>query len=64
MKKLPANTTADKLATAKARLAEFMQAWTAATEAFKASDVSDTVAKAMAMTAEVPGILGVPVPTR
>jgi len=64
-KKLPANMTADKLATAKAGLAELTQSWTAATEAFKAGNVSDAVAKATAMkpkAAEVLGILGMPVP--
>ncbi len=64
-KKLPATMTADKLAAAKAGLAELTESWTAATEAFKAGNVPDAVAKATAMkskAAEVLGILGMPVP--
>src|SRR5262245_3491746 len=37
-KKLPANMTADKLASAKAGVAELTQSWTTATEAFKAGN--------------------------
>ena len=64
-KKLPATMTADKLGAAKAGLAELTQSWTAATEAFKAGNVPDALAKATAMkakAAEVLGILGMPVP--
>ena len=64
-KKLPATMTADKLGVAKAGLAELTQSWTAATEAFKAGNVPDALAKATAMkakAAEVLGILGMPVP--
>ena len=64
-KKLPATMTADKLAAAKAGLAGLTQSWTAASESFKAGNVSDAVAKATAMKSkavEVLGILGMPVP--
>ena len=64
-KKLPANMTADKLGAAKAGLAELTQSWAAATEAFKAGNVPDAVARATAMkpkAAEVLGLLGMPVP--
>lgn len=64
-KKLPANMSADKLAAAKAGLADLTQSWTAANDAFKAGNVSDAVARATAMKSkatEVLGILGMPVP--
>jgi hypothetical protein len=64
-KKLPATMTADKLAAAKAGLAELTQSWTTATEAFKGGNIPGAVATATAMKAkatEVLGILGMPVP--
>jgi hypothetical protein len=41
--------TADKLAAAKAGLAELTRSWSAATEAFKSGNVADAVAQATAM---------------
>jgi hypothetical protein len=64
-KKLPANMTADKLAAAKAGLAELTQSWTTATEAFKAGNLPDAMGTATAMkakAAELLGALGMPVP--
>ena len=64
-KKLPATMTADQLQAAKSGLTELTQSWTAATEAFKAGNIPDAVAKATAMkpkAAQVLGMLGMPVP--
>jgi hypothetical protein len=64
-KKLPASMTKDKLTAAKAGLAELTQSWASASDAFKAGNVADALAKATAMkpkAVEVLGILGMPVP--
>jgi hypothetical protein len=64
-KKLPANMTADKLATAKSGLGEITQQWTAATEAYKGGNLLDAITKATAVktkAAELLTMLGMPVP--
>ena len=64
-KKLPANMTADKLATAKSGLGEITQQWTAATEAYKGGNLADAITKGSAVktkAAEVLTMLGMPVP--
>ena len=64
-KKLPANMTADKLATAKSGLGEITQQWTAATEAYKGGNLTDAITKGTAVkakAAEVLTMLGMPVP--
>ena len=64
-KKLPANVTADKLATAKSGLGEITQQWTAATEAYKGGNLMDAITKGTAVkakAAEVLTMLGMPVP--
>jgi hypothetical protein len=64
-KKLPANMTADKLATAKSGLGEITQQWTAAIEAYKGGDLMDAITKGTAVktkAAEVLAVLGMPVP--
>ena len=64
-KKLPANMTADKLATAKSGLGEITQQWTAATEAYKGGNLTDAITKGSAVktkAAEVLTMLGMPVP--
>jgi ribonuclease D len=64
-KKLPANMTADKLATAKSGLGEITQQWTAATEAYKGGSLTDAITKGTAVkakAAEVLTLLGMPVP--
>lgn len=64
-KKLPANMTAEKLASAKAGLADITQQWAAATDASKGGNLADAVTKATAVkakAAEVLTTLGMPVP--
>ena len=64
-KKLPANMTADKLASAKSGLGEITQQWTAAADAAKGGNLPDAIAKATSVktkSAEVLTTLGMPVP--
>lgn len=65
-KKLPANLTADTLASAKTGLATITQEWTAASEAFKSGNLADAVAKATGVktkAAEIMTSLGMTVPS-
>jgi hypothetical protein len=64
-KKLAANLTADKLATAKSGLGGITPQWTADTEAYKGDNLIDALTKGTAVktkAAEVLTILGMPVP--
>ena len=64
-KKLPANMTADKLASVKWGLGEVTQQWTAATEAYKGGNLMDAITKGSAVktkAAELLTMLGMPVP--
>jgi hypothetical protein len=64
-RKLPANMTADKLASAKSGLGEITQQWTAANEAYKGGNLVDAMAKGASVktkAAEVLTTLGMPVP--
>ena len=64
-KKLPANMTADKLASVKSGLGEVTQQWTAATEAYKGGNIMDAITKGSAVktkAAELLTMLGMPVP--
>jgi hypothetical protein len=64
-KKLPANMTADKLASVKSGLGEVTQQWTAATEAYKGGNLMDAITKGSAVktkAAELLTMLGMPVP--
>jgi hypothetical protein len=64
-KKLPANMTADKLASAKSGLSEITTQWTAATEAYKGGNLMEAITKGSAVktkAAEVLAMLGMPVP--
>ena len=64
-KKLPANMTADKLASVKSGLGEVTQQWTAATEAYKVGNLMDAITKGSAVktkAAELLTMLGMPVP--
>jgi len=64
-KKLPANMTADKLATVKSGLGEMTAQWTAATEAYKGGNITDAITKGSAVktkAAELLTMLGMPVP--
>jgi hypothetical protein len=64
-KKLPANMTADKLASAKSGLGEITQQWTAATEAYNGGNLMDAIAKGTAVKTKAASVLttlGMPVP--
>src|SRR5262245_12321843 len=64
-KKLPANMTADTLASVKSGLGEVTQQWTAATEAYKGGNLMDAITKGSAVktkAAELLTMLGMPVP--
>ena len=64
-KKLPANLTAEKFASAKSGLAEMTQQWTAATESANGGKLMDAITKGTAVktkAAEVLTTLGMPVP--
>jgi hypothetical protein len=64
-KKLPANMTKDKLASAKSGLGEITQEWTAATEAAKGGNLVDAIAKGTSVKAKAADVLttlGMPVP--
>ena len=64
-KKLPANMTADKLASVKSGLGEMTAQWTAATEAYKGGNLTDAITKGSAVktkAAELLTMLGMPVP--
>jgi hypothetical protein len=51
-KKLPANMTADQLASAKSGLGEITQQWAAATEAFNGGNLVDAITKGTAIKAK------------
>lgn len=64
-KKLPANLTAEKFASAKSGLDEMTQQWTAATESANSGNLMDAATKGTAVktrAAEVLTTLGMPVP--
>jgi hypothetical protein len=64
-KKLPANMTADKLASAKSGLGDMTEQWTAATASFNGGNLPDAITKGAAVktkAAEVLTTLGMPVP--
>jgi hypothetical protein len=64
-KKLPANMTKDKLASARSGLGEITQEWTAATEAAKGGNLVDAIAKGTSVKAKAADVLttlGMPVP--
>ena len=64
-KKLPANLTAEKLASAKSGLDEMTQQWTAATQSASGGNLMDAITKGTAVktkAAEVLTTLGMPVP--
>jgi hypothetical protein len=64
-KKLPANLTAEKFASAKSGLDEMTQQWTAATESANSGNLMDATTKGTAVktrAAEVLTTLGMPVP--
>jgi hypothetical protein len=64
-KKLPANLTAEKFASAKSGLDEITQQWTAATESANGGNLMDAITKGTAVktkAAEVLTTLGMPVP--
>jgi len=64
-KKLPANLTAEKFASAKSGLDEMTQQWTAATESANSGNLMDATTKGTAVktrAAEVLTALGMPVP--
>jgi len=64
-KKLPANLTAEKFASAKSGLDEMTQQWTAATESANGGNLMDAITKGTAVkakAAEVLTALGMPVP--
>ena len=64
-KKLPANLTAEKFASAKSGLDEMTQQWTAATASASSGNLMDATTKGMAVktrAAEVLTTLGMPVP--
>jgi hypothetical protein len=64
-KKLPANLTAEKFASAKSGLEEMTQQWTAATESANGGNLMDAMTKGTAVktkAAEVLTTLGMPVP--
>jgi hypothetical protein len=64
-KKLPANLTAEKFASAKSGLDEMTQQWTAATESANGGNLLDAITKGAAVKAKAADVLtalGMPVP--
>ena len=64
-KKLPANLTAEKFASAKSGLDEMTQQWTAATESANGGNLMDAITKGTAVKAKAADVLtalGMPVP--